>query len=625
MGNTNSSFYVDGDNSTTGVVTSNDNPNPSTGNTAAPSSFYQGGEGNQYATLQNVDTLTAEFDADLAAAQAAQAAAASSASNASTSASSAASSLATFLASGATATPLVDSGTGSVGTSPKWAHEDHAHPADYATAAAVLAGGQGTIAPAMDGAAAVGTSAHWAHEDHVHPTDTTRAPLASPALTGTPTAPTAVAQTNNTQLATTAYVDAKEGSATPLVDGTAAVGTSHLFARQDHVHPTDTTRAPLASPTFTGTPAAPTPAVNDSTTKLATTAYVQGQAATATPLMDGTAAVGTGTRWAKEDHRHPTDTSLAPLASPALTGTPTAPTATVGTNNTQLATTAFVLANSAASGVTSIAGNTGAFTLGDGLANATNVLKVDPSFLRGYLNGLTLSTAGSSATYGIDVGVAVDSTANAAGLMKLTSAYTKTTSAWALGTAAGSLDTGTIAASTWYHVHLIKRPDTGVVDVLLSLSATAPTLPTNYTLFRRIGSMKTNSSSQWVLFKQVGDEFIWDVFVLDVNGSGLSTTSTLFTMSVPPGVSVLGRFRFEFTTTSGTMAMDIQSPLITTRAGAAGSYLSFAVGSSGVGVGETNVMTNTSSQIRAVANASGGTQLTYIGTHSWIDTRGKLS
>lgn len=36
----------------------------------------------------------------------------------------------------------------------------------------------------------------------------------------------------------------------------------------------------------------------------------------------------------------------APLASPALSGTPTAPTAAVGTNTTQLATTAFVLANS---------------------------------------------------------------------------------------------------------------------------------------------------------------------------------------------------------------------------------------------------------------------------------------
>lgn len=39
--------------------------------------------------------------------------------------------------------------------------------------------------------------------------------------------------------------------------------------------------------------------------------------------------------------------SLAPLASPPLTGVPTAPTASFGTNTTQLATAAFVLANAA--------------------------------------------------------------------------------------------------------------------------------------------------------------------------------------------------------------------------------------------------------------------------------------
>lgn len=80
-----------------------------------------------------------------------------------------------------------------------------------------------------------------------------RAPLVSPALTGTPTAPTASADTNTTQVATTAYVVGQAGSTTPLVSGTAAVGTSLRYARADHVHPTDTTRAPLASPTFTGT------------------------------------------------------------------------------------------------------------------------------------------------------------------------------------------------------------------------------------------------------------------------------------------------------------------------------------------------------------------------------------
>jgi hypothetical protein len=37
------------------------------------------------------------------------------------------------------------------------------------------------------------------------------------------------------------------------MDGTAAVGTATTAARADHVHATDTSRAPLASPTFTGT------------------------------------------------------------------------------------------------------------------------------------------------------------------------------------------------------------------------------------------------------------------------------------------------------------------------------------------------------------------------------------
>ena len=41
---------------------------------------------------------------------------------------------------------------------------------------------------------------------------------------------------------------------TPLMNGTAAVGTSVTVARADHVHPIDTSRAPLVSPAFTGTP-----------------------------------------------------------------------------------------------------------------------------------------------------------------------------------------------------------------------------------------------------------------------------------------------------------------------------------------------------------------------------------
>lgn len=84
---------------------------------------------------------------------------------------------------------------------------------------------------------------------------------ASPALTGTPTAPTAAVDTSTTQIATTAMVLAQAASATPLIDSTAAVGTSTRYARADHVHPTDTTRqATLTAGQLPGT------ATNDNAT-----------------------------------------------------------------------------------------------------------------------------------------------------------------------------------------------------------------------------------------------------------------------------------------------------------------------------------------------------------------------
>lgn len=105
-------------------------------------------------------------------------------------------------------------------------------------------------------------------------------------FTNSPIAPTPTTGDNSTKVATTAYVDAKVGTATPLINGTAAVGTSVKWAHEDHVHPTDTTRAPLASPTFTGAPAAPTPAYGDNSTNIATTAWVRANAApAATPSL----------------------------------------------------------------------------------------------------------------------------------------------------------------------------------------------------------------------------------------------------------------------------------------------------------------------------------------------------
>jgi hypothetical protein len=110
----------------------------------------------------------------------------------------------------------------------------------------------------------------------------------------------------------------------------------------------------------------------------------QSLGANTNPLMDGTAAPGAQNVYSRGDHVHPSDTSRAPLASPALTGTPTAPTvATPSDSTTNIATTAFVHSAiaSVSAGVTNITvqnglsgGGTGAVTIGisaNGIVNAS--------------------------------------------------------------------------------------------------------------------------------------------------------------------------------------------------------------------------------------------------------------
>jgi hypothetical protein len=160
----------------------------------------------------------------------------------------------------------------------------------------------------------------------------TYAPIASPALTGTPTAPTAIFGNNTTQIATTQYVQSelifKASLSSPSFNGTPTVPTAIFGNNTTQIASTQYVqselgfslplKANLASPTFTGTVIAPTVIAGTSDTKVATTNFVS------TAISNALAG---------------------PITSINLTGTPTAPTATIGTNTTQIATTAFVLAN----------------------------------------------------------------------------------------------------------------------------------------------------------------------------------------------------------------------------------------------------------------------------------------
>ncbi|EGZ2392697.1 phage tail protein [Escherichia coli] len=110
------------------------------------------------------------------------------------------------------------------------------------------------------------------------------------------------------------------------------------------------TKAPIESPSLTGTPTAPTAAQGTNSTQIANTAFVKeaitalinGAPGTLDTLKEIAAAINNDPNFSTTINN--ALALKAPLASPALTGVPTAPTAAQGTNNTQIATTAYVRA-----------------------------------------------------------------------------------------------------------------------------------------------------------------------------------------------------------------------------------------------------------------------------------------
>ena len=238
--------------------------------------------------------------------------------------------------------------------------------------------------------------------------------------------------------------------------------------------------------------------------------------------------------------------------------------------------------------------------------------------MRGHIGGFGMSNA-ADADHDITIAAGAAVAADVSALLVGSAITKQIDAAWAVGTNAGGLDTGAVGNTTWYHVWVIRRSDTGVVDALFSTSATAPTMPASYDQKRRIGAVLTNGSANIIGFVQSGDTFWWKSPVLNINNATPGTAANTATLTVPTGVRCLAYMNVS----DAAGAVLYLSPTDVTDE--APSQTSAPLGVNGNGAGGSNqgsatVLTNTSAQIRYRASAN---TAVYGATLGWQDARGR--
>lgn len=224
-----------------------------------------------------------------------------------------------------------------------------------------------------------------------------------------------------------------DASGNATTSGCATVPVTSVFGRTgtvtaqsgDYSVAQVTGAAPLASPALTGSPTAPTATLGDSSTLVATTAFVKGQNYLTSAVTSFNSRTGAVTP-TSGDYSVGQITGAAPLVSPIFTGTPTGPTPSSGDNSTNLATTAFVKAQNyltASGAVISFDGRVGSvlFAPGDGPTTVASTVQTAKTSAITTTNLFTTGVADASYRVG---GTVYCETTSAAATATLTVTYT---------------------------------------------------------------------------------------------------------------------------------------------------------------------------------------------------------
>lgn len=192
---------------------------------------------------------------------------------------------------------------------------------------------------------------------------------------------------------------------------------------------------------------------------------------------------------------------------------------------------------------------------------------------------------------------------------------------WSAGDGNGGLFSGSVAASTVYHVFAITK--NSVNDYGFDTSVNAANRPAGY-FYRRIGSVLTDSNSHIRAFHQYGDKFVLDTSVKDTDVTNPGTSAVTRTLTVPTGVQVAAlvtaivydsaQYNAVYVSSLDEVDQTCSYPNATESAACVAAV---------EGVANLEVVTNTSGQIRTRLEASAATSALKIRTRGWIDSRGK--
>lgn len=191
-----------------------------------------------------------------------------------------------------------------------------------------------------------------------------------------------------------------------------------------------------------------------------------------------------------------------------------------------------------------------------------------------YINGLAIVYA-STTTVTLQLGQARDST-NINDILLTANATID-----AAQTGSNGLDTGSLANSTWYAVYVIGSSSNAAQPAgLLSTSATAPTLPLGYDIFRRVGWVRTDGSAHFLKFYQTGAgagrTLWWDAIISVLSAAGNTSYTAVSMAAAMPSTALTAIVNYSLaphtaanaalfrrTGSTSTTNMTITAPVVT--------------------------------------------------------------